>query len=151
MATDTPRNACDLERAEPVSEDTIEWPPPTKSPLDQAGTVCFVCLDRPRDGQYAVQVQCLKSKRGREIRAWRIGFADEESPSDTPSQFKKRKKTPIYEPLQPWDAVFEDDRAVYIRMLDVCFQYIGEWRKWLPFYGVVCVTEVMVSLPETFV
>jgi hypothetical protein len=26
---------------------------------------------------------------------------------------------------------------------------MGKWRKWLPFYGVVSVTEVMVSLKET--
>jgi hypothetical protein len=145
MATNAGRNACDIERAEPLPEETIESPPPalpsdTKSSLDKSGTVLFVCLDCPRDGQYAVQVQCLKSRRGRKIRAWRIKIIEDESPS-----FEKGKRTPIYGPLEPWDTVFEDDRAVYTRMLNVCFQYMGKWRKWLPFYGVVNVTEVMVS------
>jgi hypothetical protein len=152
MATNAGQSAWDIERAEPLPEETIEsfllltLPSYTKSRLDKSGTVCFVCLDCPRDGQYAVQVKCLKSKRGRKIRAWRIGFADDESPSDTPSRFETGKGTPIYGPLEPWDTVFEDDRAVYTRMLNVCFQYMGEWRRWLPFYGVVSVTEVMVSL-----
>jgi hypothetical protein len=78
-----------------------------------------------------------------------IQFTDNESPSDTPFHLGKSKGTPIYGPLEPWDTVFEDDRAVYIRMLNACFQHLGEWRRWLPFYGVVSVTEVMVSLTET--
>ncbi|KAH6641045.1 hypothetical protein F5144DRAFT_599709 [Chaetomium tenue] len=28
-------------------------------------------------------------------------------------------------------------------MVEVCFQHLGRWRKWLPFYGVVSVTEVL--------
>lgn len=152
MSTSAVRNALDLERSEILLEEILLS---FLHPLDRSGTVCFVCLDCPRNGQYAVQVQCLKSGRGRKIIEWSLGDPDDESPSDAPShskqgpEVKTSKATPVRRPPQTWDTVLEDDRAVYIRMLNICFQYIGKWRKWLPFYGVVSVTEVMASLKET--
>jgi hypothetical protein len=134
MATPEPRDAFDLERSQApptCRQMVLSLPSLNKSQLDKSSTVCFVCLDRPRDGQYAVRVPCLKSNRGRKIRKGLVLLHGKE--------------------LVPWDAVLEDDRAVYIRMLEVSFQHLGNWKKWLPFYGVVSVTEVVVCLKEAVV
>lgn len=136
------RDRLDLERQKVSSGGTVSSPAPTlpsgtKTSLDKSGTVCFVCLDCPLGGQYVARVPCLKSNQPRKVRWWRlVNIA--ESP-----QVKVTQRSPVYEPLQPWDTVLEDDRAVYTRMVKVCFQRLGRWRKWLPFYGVVRVTEVL--------
>ncbi|KAK3291662.1 uncharacterized protein B0H64DRAFT_330430 [Chaetomium fimeti] len=156
MAAPERRLGLDIERSACLPEETAVPPPPalpshTQDPLYKSGTVCFVCLDSPRDGQYVVKVKCLKPKRKRKIIQWTLETTHSESlsetSSDTPSHssesrtVRMRKETAIYERRQPWDTVLEDDRKVYIRMLEACFQHLGKWRKWLPFYGVVSVTE----------
>jgi len=204
------RDAIDLERGKTLSEllpELRSGPPklprsPARDLLARAGQVCFVCLDRPRHGQYAIAIPCLKPSRERQIQH-RIVFtnSDDETYGNRDDEFteipgdgspdnaggdsdagvgeaatensgegssdnnledfetevetagddntrKRRpplKLEPIYEPMEEWEKAVEDDRAVYARMVETCFQDLGSWRRWLPFYGVVSVSEVTVS------
>jgi hypothetical protein len=39
---------------------------------------------------------------------------------------------------------YEKDSAIYERMLAACYQFHGNWKRWIPFYGIVDVREVQV-------
>lgn len=76
------RDATDLERGEALSQLLLEPPPPellrstVTNPCDRGGQICFVCLDRPGHGQYAIRIPCLKPKGERRIRVRRVTIAD---------------------------------------------------------------------------
>jgi len=53
---------------------------------------------------------------------------------------------PIYEKIMPWDNACESDIDIYRRLVDTCYQYLGWWKRWLPYYGITEVLEVNVSL-----
>ncbi|KAK3382139.1 hypothetical protein B0T24DRAFT_516770 [Lasiosphaeria ovina] len=140
------RDAIDLERGKTLSELLPELRPgppklprsPARDPLERAGQFCLVCLDRAGHGQYAIAVPCLKPSRERQIQCHRI--------TDTVSDDNiRRRRVPIYGPIEEWEKAVEDDRAVYARMVEMCFQDLGSWRWWLPFYGVVSVSEVTIK------
>ncbi|KAK5652267.1 hypothetical protein OQA88_10615 [Cercophora sp. LCS_1] len=84
------RDAIDLERGETLSELLPELRPgppklprsPARDPLARAGQLCFVCLDRPTHGQYAIAVPCLKPSRERQIQH-RVVFVDSDSDDET--------------------------------------------------------------------
>lgn len=161
MANSEARYALDLERLHvagsppvPLPTPIENLPPVIESPPEEASSVCFVCLDSHRQGQYVVQVQCLKRWKETIIARKRIKSADDESRSHTP--FGTRSNTPSHPTESPkvervkGQPILEtDSTAVYTRMGEACFQHIGRWRKWLPFYGVVNVTEVLVSPKAT--
>ncbi|KAK0616666.1 hypothetical protein B0T14DRAFT_523591 [Immersiella caudata] len=137
------RYAVDLERGIVMSEMRREsmtsrsTPRQVTNPLEKAGQICFVCLDRPRDGQYAIQVPCLLAKQSRAVDHW----TQEMIP--VPDGFVLTGNlSPVYAPLEDWEKFSEDDRAVYIRMVEACFQDLGRWKRWLPYYGVVSLAEV---------
>ena len=56
------------------------------------------------------------------------------------------KRTLKHGSIEEWEKAAENDRAAYIRMVDICFQNMGKWGRRLPFYGVVRLAEVTVSL-----
>ncbi|KAK0651051.1 hypothetical protein B0T16DRAFT_321149 [Cercophora newfieldiana] len=140
------RDAIDVERSGALPELLPEllapenppgWLNATKAPrVDKAGNVCFVCLDRPRHGQYALRVPCLKPKAEREIRVF---FAKDEADDGS----RVRVETQVYARMEAWEKMLEDDRGVYARMVGACFQDLGKWKRLLPYYGVVSVAEVM--------
>ena len=52
---------------------------------------------------------------------------------------------PKYEKMMPWDNACESDNDIYQRLVDTCYQYLGCWKRWLPYYGITEVSEVNVS------
>ncbi|KAK0753009.1 hypothetical protein B0T18DRAFT_395806 [Schizothecium vesticola] len=90
------RDAIDLERGKTLSELLTELPPgppkfprsPARDPLARAGQVCFVCLDRPRHGQYAIAVPCLKPSKERQIQHLAlIAYSDDETYGNRDDEF----------------------------------------------------------------
>ncbi|WAO96032.1 Hypothetical protein NCS54_01368900 [Fusarium falciforme] len=95
---------------------------------DRAGQGCFLCLESPRHGQYAALVPCLRPANARRV----IGHSG--IFSDNPK--------PIYEKMMPWDSACESDSDIYQRLVDTCYQHLGRWKRWLPYYGITEVLEV---------
>ncbi|KAK0718633.1 hypothetical protein B0T26DRAFT_741504 [Lasiosphaeria miniovina] len=48
----------------------------------------------------------------------------------------------IYDKVMPWECAIESDSAIYRRLVDTCYQYLGRWKRWLPYYGITAVVEV---------
>jgi hypothetical protein len=99
---------------------------------DRAGQGCFVCLESPRQGQYAALVPCLRPAPVHRV----VGLS--EIFSDNPK--------PIYEKTMPWNNACESDNDIYRPLVDTCYQYLGRWKRWLPYYGITEVPEVNVRL-----
>ncbi|XP_014561834.1 hypothetical protein COCVIDRAFT_11609 [Bipolaris victoriae FI3] len=100
--------------------------------LDRTAQYCFLCLQGKKLGQYAVRVPCFRpTKERRVIRRRRV----------TKGEGAQSEKV-TYEKLDPKENACENDAAIYQRLNDVCFQYQGKWKRWIPFYGVVDVYEV---------
>ncbi|KAH7019520.1 hypothetical protein EDB80DRAFT_204101 [Ilyonectria destructans] len=95
---------------------------------DRAGQGCFLCLESHRQGQYAVLVPCLRPAKARRVVRYSRTFIDN----------PKR----IYEKMMPWDSACESDNDIYRRLVDTCYQYLGWWKIWLPYYGITEVLEV---------
>ncbi|KAM0376572.1 hypothetical protein ACHAPY_007117 [Fusarium culmorum] len=123
-------DAEDLERQGNPDESTV--PPAPKDIPDlrqRAGQGCFICLESHSQGQYAVLVPCLRPTESRQVRGIRKNL-------DT------GKKTTIYNPNSLWDSAGESDCEIYQRLLGECYQRLGRWKRWLPYYGIIKVTEV---------
>ncbi|KAK4194497.1 hypothetical protein QBC40DRAFT_344098 [Triangularia verruculosa] len=95
---------------------------------DRAGQGCFLCLESHRHGQYAVLVPCLRPANARRV----IGY----------SEIFSNNPKPIYEKTMPWDSACESDNDIYRRLVDTCYQHLGWWKRWLPYYGITEVLEV---------
>ncbi|VUC27246.1 unnamed protein product [Clonostachys rosea] len=95
---------------------------------DRAGQGCFLCLESHKRGQYAILVPCLRPTRARRVRGHSGVFSD--------------NPRPIYEKMMPWESACESDSDIYRRLTDTCYQYLGWWKRWLPYYGVTEVLEV---------
>lgn len=97
---------------------------------DRAGQGCFICLECPKQGHYAALVPCLRPRRASKVIAYYgCGSGDER---------------PIYEMTEPWDNACESDSDIFRRLVDTCYQYLGWWKRWLPYYGITEVREVNV-------
>jgi hypothetical protein len=103
---------------------------------DRAGQGCFLCLESPRQGQYAALVPCLRPAKARRV------VGQSEVFTDNPK--------PIYEKMMPWDNACESDSDIYRRLVDTCYQYLGWWKRWLPYYGITEVLEVNVRLNTSY-
>lgn len=109
--------------------------PPTRSHQnlrDWAGQGCFLCLQNSKDGQFAVLIPCIKPSRHRRV----IGR----------STLSTKTPTLIYEEVQPWETACEPDSVLWSRIVDTCYQVQGNWKRWIPFYGITEVQEVTVRL-----
>jgi hypothetical protein len=99
---------------------------------EQAGQGCFLCLESHSQGQYAILVPCLRPTKTRSVNIHM---------RDVLGNFK-----PIYEGTMPWNRGCESDEDIYRRLIDTCYQHLGWWKRWLPYYGITEVLEVNVSL-----
>ena len=99
---------------------------------DLAGQGCFPCLESPGQGQYTILVPCLRPTKARLVVEHSMIFTENEKP--------------IYEQIMPWDNACESDNDIYRRLVDTCYQHLGRWKRWLPYYGVTDVVEVTVQL-----
>lgn len=97
---------------------------------DRAGKGLFLCLESHRQGQYAVLVPCHRPQTERRLKRWSNMFI---------------KPTPVYEEPEPWDNDHDSDRVVYEKLVDACYQHLGSWKRWLPYYGIIDVLETNVS------
>ena len=97
---------------------------------DRAGQGCFLCLESPREGQHAALVPCLRPAEVCKV----VG----------------PQRIMMYEKIMPWNRACESDSDIYRRLVDTSYQYLGWWKRWLPYYGINEVLEVNVRL-YTFV
>lgn len=116
-----------------TAQETIDSPPdPSTSdiqhfhtPEEEAGKPepkqsCFLCLRGRRPIHYAIRIPCSRPGLGpRHVKEGRS---------------LKRERRGYY----------EKDSAIYERMLAACYQFHGNWKRWIPFYGIVDVREVQV-------
>ena len=135
-------HSADVERQTSAGvQDSAEAFPRVPDFQDRAGHGCFLCLESPRQGQYAVLVPCLRPTEAREEK---MLVYDTDDTDDTDETDDTRAK---YVPVAPWDRACESDQDIYQRLVDTCYQRLGGWKRWLPYYGVVKVREVKVSTP----
>ncbi|KAH8815439.1 hypothetical protein F5884DRAFT_895335 [Xylogone sp. PMI_703] len=100
------------------------------SPLsDRAGQCIFLCLKKKGKGQYAILVPCIRPTKPRKVIL---------------IHWKARKRINVYGDISPKEKACEGDSLIYHRLVETCFEFFGNWRRWLPFYGIVCVEEVQV-------
>lgn len=95
----------------------------------ETGHGCFLCLSG-LNGSYAVLVRCLRPSRSRQV----VGQTD--IFSDNP--------IPIYEKVAPWEMACQSDSDVWRELANTCFQHQGNWKRYIPFYGVREVREITV-------
>ncbi|KAH6705791.1 hypothetical protein EV126DRAFT_412840 [Verticillium dahliae] len=88
---------------------------------DRAGQGCFLCLESPKQGQYAVLVPCVRPTEPPQV----VGFSD-----------MLTSPKPIYGKMMFWETACESDEQIYRRLVDTCYRYLGPWKKWLPYYGI---------------
>jgi hypothetical protein len=108
--------------------------------LDRAGQCCFLCLQGKKTGQYAIQVPCMRPTKQRRVISYKL------SKEVSDSKLKRVPGGETYEELNPMENACESDAAIYQRLKETCFQYQGNWKRWLPFYGITDVREVNVRL-----
>jgi hypothetical protein len=48
--------------------------------------------------------------------------------------------------MQPWSNACESDTDIYQRLVETCYQQLGRWKRWLPYYGITDVIEVKVRV-----
>lgn len=96
---------------------------------------CFLCLQEREYGHYAVKIPCFRPTRPREI-LLRVNFENGSVQGEKVH----------YEKLNPMENACESDAAIYDRLKEACFRYQNRWKRWIPFYGIVDVREVNVSL-----
>lgn len=117
------RHGIDIERqASPVEYTFLIATKCVPDLRERAGQGCFVCLESHGQRQHAVLVPCLRPTEPRHARY-------------------TRKKTTIYKPNSVWDSAGESDCEIYERLLDTCYQHLGRWKRWLPYYGITEVQE----------
>jgi hypothetical protein len=51
--------------------------------------------------------------------------------------------------IDPLRTVYESDPVIFHKLEQACYQYQGEWKRWVPFYGIVHVREVNVRVLVT--
>lgn len=107
-------------------------PTSLKDLKDRAGQACFLCLECPKQGSYAVSVPCIKPSTVREVASYRIDRAS-------------GQRTYTYKSISWREIAHESDSEIWRRLVTTCYQYQGKWKKWLPYYGVTEVEEVSVS------
>jgi hypothetical protein len=101
----------------------------------RSGQGCFLCLESQNNEQYVVLVPCLRPTKACQV------IGQSEIFSDNPK--------PISEKAMPWDGACESDTDIYRRLIDTCYQHLGWWKRRLPYYGIMEVIEVNVSLETT--
>lgn len=92
---------------------------------------CFLCLRGRRQTHYAIRIPCHRS---RVMTATRIEKVKKKGQPTTLVPRSKRVRNGYY----------EDDSQIYEKLVAACYQYHGNWKKWIPFYGIVDVQELEV-------
>ncbi len=111
---------------------------PKQSLLDQAGQLCFLCLEGKGNTHVAIRIPCLRSTGYR--RPIKSTYKKPETKSGCLQLMEVE-----YARMHPSERVFEPYSTIFGRLVDKCFEYHGNWKRWLLFYGVTDVTEVNVS------
>ncbi|KAK7581995.1 hypothetical protein V3481_014073 [Fusarium oxysporum f. sp. vasinfectum] len=104
---------------------------------DRAGQACFLCLETRIQGQYALPIPCLRPTRPRRITRY-TGLSTD-----------RNNRKPRYEKMQPWSNACESDTDIYQRLVETCYQQLGRWKRWLPYYGITDVIEVKFRFART--
>lgn len=92
---------------------------------------CFICL-KCTEGYRAVRVPCV---RPTEIR----------SVPKRVTNMKRGKKHQEYNKSNSGEGGIECDSAIFSRMREMLYRYLGTWKARLPYYGVLDAYEIEVS------
>ncbi|KAH8799382.1 hypothetical protein F5884DRAFT_686772 [Xylogone sp. PMI_703] len=109
---------------------------PDKRLSKRAGQCCFLCLKKGK-GQYAFRVPCIRPTKPRVVKRRRPQKAHKDD-----ELFKFAPGGEIYGDINPKEKACESDTAIYDRLVKTCFDFHGQWKRWLPFYGITHVKEV---------
>ncbi|KAJ4320516.1 hypothetical protein N0V94_003379 [Neodidymelliopsis sp. IMI 364377] len=101
----------------------------------EAGQCCFLCLHGNGQVRYAVRVPCYRPETPRKIR-----FTTKSATT----------RVCHYKDIDHSETVYESDSVIFYKLEQACYQYQGEWKRWIPFYGIVHVREVNVRVLVTF-
>ncbi|KAG8673778.1 hypothetical protein FPOAC1_007097 [Fusarium poae] len=96
--------------------------------LERAEQGCFVCLESYKQGQYAVLVPCLRPPES-------FSRLIQKKDRNGKSISKVEKKSTL-------KSDSESDYEIYQRLLDTCYEHLGRWKRWLPYYGIIDILEV---------
>jgi hypothetical protein len=123
----------------PISELDSKLPPAKDACLpDQTAQCYFLCLEGKNNIPYAVQLPHVRPTPPR-----RDAARPHRPP---PSKDAVARQAPLdRETRVPPEPTWESDAAVYRRFNEICFRYQGQWKRLIPFYGVVNVREVEVG------
>lgn len=107
---------------------------------DRAGQCCFLCLGQEKLSSWAIQVPCLRPTVPRQIKSRRFSRVCvggkvallESSNGRTYGRLNHRR------------TACECDASIFHRLQEICLQSQTRWRRWLPFYEITDVREVIV-------
>lgn len=122
--SDNGRNGIEFDRA----KTEVEEPVPQQS--------CFLCLRGRRQVHHAVHIPCFRP----ELMILPVRKLIKKGVDGKPDQFLRSSKLG----KRVRNGKYEEDSAIYRKLVAECYKYHGTWKKWIPFYGIVEVQEVQV-------
>jgi hypothetical protein len=99
----------------------------------EAAQCILLCMRGDHGDNLAVEVPCYRPTVARQVRPGRTILATRETRIS-------------YHEIKHEETVCESDSLIYLRLRETCFDYYGNWKRWIPFYGITDVQEVMVRL-----
>jgi hypothetical protein len=118
-------------QAQPSQEGFL--PTPSEFEQNTPKHSCFLCLHGKGEEQYAVQIPCFRPTRIPKSRF---------PPYNGKDKVLKATRIKIDPRLEV--NAYESDSMIYLKLRDACFEHQGQWKQWIPFYGIVDVREVQV-------
>ncbi|XPS67829.1 hypothetical protein M3J09_000125 [Ascochyta lentis] len=97
------------------------------------GYSIFLCIMVGGE-RYAIQIPCYRPRAKRQIFRTKLDLTN------------GRKKIHQYGVILPAETVCESDFMIYYKLRQICFEHQGNWKRWVPFYGIVDVREVKIVL-----
>jgi hypothetical protein len=97
----------------------------------QPGQCVFLCVQGKRSERRLVRVPCHRPTNYRKSFSRQHGYI---------GAINLRKKP------RPRETACESDMAIYLKLKYALYKHEGSWKKWIPFFGVLAVHEVQVSI-----
>nr|POE47147.1 hypothetical protein CFP56_00479 [Quercus suber] len=98
-------------------------------PLERENGQClFVSVQSSTPGRSAVLIPCSRPREHRRI--FRTKYT------------AQGEREYHYRKIEDGENSLECDSDIYDRLLQSCYQHLGTWRQWLPFYGVTDAHEI---------
>ncbi|KAJ4983367.1 hypothetical protein SVAN01_11152 [Stagonosporopsis vannaccii] len=118
--------------AQVQSNDVEERPQPSPAGQPQPRQSCFLCLRGKGQVYHAVLIPCHRPRSVKTLKSVPSGVEGESwlVPS---GKFVK-------------NGFYEKDSSIYEKLVVACYRFYGNWKRWIPFYGIVEVREIQFYL-----